>query len=159
MLNQTFKIPAGADSYDVKASLTIPLFLDSHAIWIYPHMHLLGRQIKVDVLNRDKTITPFIYENDWNFNWQGSYTFKEAIPVTAGSTVHPQLQKDWDTTVQANPSLLDEKVCPPAPTNVTAPASGAAGAAGAVTTAPTAPGTAATGAATITPALLRPRPR
>jgi len=56
VLNQTFKIPADAESYDVKASLTIPLFLDSHAIWIYPHMHLLGRKIKVDVLDRDKTV-------------------------------------------------------------------------------------------------------
>ncbi len=87
ILNQTFTIPAGAESYDVKASMTVPLFLDSHAIWIYPHMHLLGRQIKVELANRDKTITPMIYENNWDFNWQGSYTFKDPVAVPSGSTV------------------------------------------------------------------------
>ncbi len=87
VLNQNFTIPAGMESYDVKASLTVPLFLDSHAIWIYPHMHLLGRQIKVDVLNRDKSIAPMIYENNWDFNWQGAYTFKDSVAIPAGSTV------------------------------------------------------------------------
>jgi hypothetical protein len=58
-----------------------------------------------------------------------------------------QLQKDWDATVQANPSLIDPKVCAPAPTNVTAPAQGTAGTAGAAATAPGAAGTAATSTA------------
>lgn len=87
ILNQTFTIPAGAEQYPVNASLTIPTFLDAHAIWIYPHMHLLGRQINVEIVNRDKSVTPMIFEDNWDFNWQGSYTFKDPVAVASGSTV------------------------------------------------------------------------
>ena len=87
IVNTSFKIPPGEESYEVNASFTVLPFLDAHAIWVYPHMHLLGRQIKVDILNRDKSVTPVILEDKWDFNWQGAYTFKEALPAPAGSTV------------------------------------------------------------------------
>jgi mono/diheme cytochrome c family protein len=85
VLNQKFQIPAGDDNYNVTATL-VP-FLDAHAIWIYPHMHLLGQQIRADLINLDKSVTPLIFEDSWNFNWQGSYTYKDSIPVPTGSTV------------------------------------------------------------------------
>lgn len=87
VVNTSFKIPAGADAYEVTASLkTLPI-LSGQAIWVYPHMHLLGRQIKVEVVGPDKKTSPAIYIKDWNFNWQGAYTFVEPMKFAGGSTV------------------------------------------------------------------------
>ncbi len=87
VVNTSFKIPAGNEAYDVKASLNVLPILSGQAIWIYPHMHLLGRKIKVEVTGPDKVTTPAIYIEDWDFNWQGAYTFVKPMVFTGGSTV------------------------------------------------------------------------
>src|SRR5581483_7796467 len=88
IVNDTFTIPAGAANYVVKADFTIPLFFDAQTINIYPHMHLLGRQIQVTVDVPGKDTQPMIYENDWDFRWQGSYTYNQPVSLKSGSTVH-----------------------------------------------------------------------
>jgi hypothetical protein len=50
-------------------------------------MHNLGRQIKVEVQDRDGTTRPLIYIDNWDFNWQGFYTPTEPMAVPSGSTV------------------------------------------------------------------------
>jgi Copper type II ascorbate-dependent monooxygenase, N-terminal domain len=74
IVNDTFTIPAGASNYMVKADFSIPKFFDAKAINIYPHMHLLGRQIKVDVFPPNTDVQPMVYEDNWDFRWQGYYT-------------------------------------------------------------------------------------
>ena len=88
VVNDTFTIPAGNPNFVVKANLTIPLFFDAKVIEIYPHMHLLGRQIKVDLTAKDGTVTPLIYEDDWDFRWQGYYTYTQPVTLSSGSTLH-----------------------------------------------------------------------
>ena len=58
-----------------------PLPLSAQAITIYPHMHLLGRKIKAELIKQDGSVQPMIYEDDWNFNWQGAYTYTEPVTV------------------------------------------------------------------------------
>jgi hypothetical protein len=88
VLNDTFTIPAGAGNYVVNAPpLVIPPLFDAKAIQIYPHMHLLGRQIKVDLVAPDKSVQPMIYENDWDFRWQGYYTYANPVALKAGSSL------------------------------------------------------------------------
>jgi hypothetical protein len=50
-------------------------------------MHLLGRQIGIDLVHADKTSTPLIYIDNWDFNWQGMYTLTDQLPFTGGDTV------------------------------------------------------------------------
>ncbi len=88
VINTSFKIPAGAESYDVDANFRVLPMLDAKAIWVYPHMHLLGRQINARLEKADGTVQPLIYEDDWDFNWQGSYTYAEPVPIKAGDNVH-----------------------------------------------------------------------
>ena len=49
IVNTTFKIQPGEADKEVTAKFTIPFFFDAHAIQIAPHMHLLGRKIKVEL--------------------------------------------------------------------------------------------------------------
>lgn len=87
VVNTSFKIPANAASYDVKASFPVLPLMDGKIIWIYPHMHLLGRKINAEINDPGGKVRPLIYEDNWDFNWQGSYTYVDPVVVKAGSTV------------------------------------------------------------------------
>ncbi|MFL6653960.1 MAG: ascorbate-dependent monooxygenase [Sulfurifustis sp.] len=100
LINRSFEIPAGAMRHEVRASYTVPAHLNFHAINITPHMHLLGREMKVTARYPDGTVRPLIYINDWDFNWQGSYLFAKPVPLPAGTVI--ELQAFYDNTA-SNP--------------------------------------------------------
>lgn len=83
IVNMNLRIPPGEvkDVVGWFPSATIPLPLSAKAISIYPHMHLLGRKIKVDLISPGGQETPMVFENDWNFNWQGAYTYATPLSI------------------------------------------------------------------------------
>src|SRR4029077_2061775 len=60
VVNRVFLIPAGAAHYEVRASYTIPPGRNLHAVGISPHMHLLGRSMKVTATYPDGSRQPLI---------------------------------------------------------------------------------------------------
>jgi hypothetical protein len=95
LVNTTFQIPPGDADYQVTNSFTVPFFLDAHAVQIVPHMHLLGRKIRVTATQGDQS-SDMVYIDDWDFNWQGFYTYKTAVALPAGTTV--KLTCEFDNT-------------------------------------------------------------
>ena len=87
IVNRVFTIPAGERRYEVTASWTVPPGRDLHANTIAPHMHLLGREMKVTAAYPDGTVRPLIYIDDWDFNWQGNYTFAQPVPLPSGTRI------------------------------------------------------------------------
>jgi hypothetical protein len=87
VLDRTFTIPAGARRHEVRASWTVPPGRDLHADTITPHMHLLGREMKVTATYPDGAVRPLIHIDDWDFNWQGNYTFAQPVPLPAGTRI------------------------------------------------------------------------
>ena len=85
--NRSFTIPPGERRHEVRAAWTVPLGRDLHANTITPHMHLLGREMKVTATYPDGTIRPLIHIDDWDFNWQGNYTFTQSIPLPGGTRI------------------------------------------------------------------------
>ena len=53
IVNTSFKIKPGDENAQVTAQFPIPPFYDATAIQVMPHMHLLGRQIKVEKIGAD----------------------------------------------------------------------------------------------------------
>ncbi|MEW6130353.1 MAG: ascorbate-dependent monooxygenase [Acidobacteriota bacterium] len=84
ILNTNFTIPADNANYPVNAALPIPLGFDAHAIGIFPHMHLLGKKMKVEARSIGGTEC-LINIDDWNFNWQGAYYYKEPVALKGGT--------------------------------------------------------------------------
>lgn len=103
VLNTTFAIPAGERRHEVRSALPIPPLLDAKLIQIVPHMHLLGREIQVE-LERRGTRNSLIYISDWDFNWQGFYTYSEAVPLPAGSIVRLTCRFDNSADNPRNPN-------------------------------------------------------
>ncbi len=103
-------IPAGAPHYEVKAStkpganLTArPLDRDILITSVMPHMHWLGKDFTFTaVLPDGKTRIPLIKIDHWNFNWQGTYAFKEPIRVPKGSWFEVEAHFDNSETNPAN---------------------------------------------------------
>jgi hypothetical protein len=87
VLNDGFEIPAGAEKFEVRANFPIPPLFDAKAIAVFPHMHLLGKEIKVEVQQPGRPAQPLIYINDWDFNWQGAYHYVEPAALPALSNI------------------------------------------------------------------------
>jgi len=87
LINMNFTIPPGNSNYTVTGALPIFGFfpVDVHVIGVFPHMHLLGRKMRVeaDVPGAGKSC--LINIDDWDFNWQGMYQYKDPIALPAGS--------------------------------------------------------------------------
>ena len=85
IVNRVFTIPPGEKRYEVRQSWTVPFGWNLHANAIAPHMHLLGREMKVTATYPDGTVRPLIHIDDWDFNWQGNYMFAKPIPLPQGT--------------------------------------------------------------------------
>ena len=64
-------IPAGVPNQPMSGAYKLPN--DVTLIGVIPHMHLLGREMKVTATLPDGTREPLIWIKDWNFNWQDQY--------------------------------------------------------------------------------------
>jgi hypothetical protein len=85
VLDMKFEIPAGAARHAVSSLWAVPE--DLHAIAVIPHMHLIGREIDVSAYARDGTKRSLVRIDDWDFNWQEAYFFKEPFALPKGTRV------------------------------------------------------------------------
>ena len=104
VLDRSFVIPAGAGRHEVRASFTLPPHWNMHAIGVSPHMHLLGREMKVTATSPDGTARPLIYIDDWDFHWQGTYTFATPVPLPGGTRIDVEAVYDNSEGNRRNPA-------------------------------------------------------
>ena len=77
---------------------------DISLISIYPHMHYLGQVWEIYAETPSGDTLNIIRINDWDFNWQGSYTFDRMKKIPAGSTIHYYATYDNTSSNPFNPS-------------------------------------------------------
>jgi len=111
LVNTHFVIPDGSRQHEVNASFTIPFFLTGKMWAVTPHMHLLGRRIKVE-LQRPGTTQPncLIDIPDWDFNWQGTYLYRQPVSLTGGATLKLTTIFDNSASNPRNPSFPPKEV-------------------------------------------------
>ena len=80
------QIPAADARYTVTTT-SAPSPINYHLIAITPHMHLLGRVMKLTAIKPDGTKVPLVSVSDWDFNWQSTYFYKEPLALPAGTRV------------------------------------------------------------------------
>ncbi len=115
VLNDRFKIPVGEENYNVNQIFpegTIATLLDfvqaiepTKIYSVYPHMHLLGKQIKFDLVDgTGKVLAPLIYIDKWDFNWQGAYDYVKPVEVKRGQRVRLTCTFDNSENNPRNPN-------------------------------------------------------
>lgn len=85
VVNLFIKIPPGAENHTEKAAM--PVLQDITIFSVMPHMHLLGRSMRVYIEFPDKTEKQLVYVPQWDFNWQMTYQLKEPLKVPKGSVI------------------------------------------------------------------------
>ncbi|HEX7901953.1 MAG TPA: ascorbate-dependent monooxygenase [Planctomycetota bacterium] len=96
-------IPAGAKRHKASAE-SQPLPVDANLIGIAPHMHTVGREMRVWAELPGGKTEPLIWIKDWDFNWQGSYQYERSVRLPKGTVVKLEAFYDNSTDNPQNPS-------------------------------------------------------
>jgi tetratricopeptide (TPR) repeat protein len=99
--NDAIDIPPGMDDYVLQDSLILPAPVDLLAIC--PHAHYLGRQLQAYAILPDLTRRWLIRIDDWDFNWQDLYYYREPIELPAGTTLVMRYTYDNSADNPSNP--------------------------------------------------------
>ncbi len=102
LMNANFNLPAGERNIHVKAEATLPI--DVLAIGLSPHMHLLGREMKVEAYLPDGKVEPMIWIKDWDFNWQDAYGYVQPLKLPKGTRLVAEAIYDNSADNPANPN-------------------------------------------------------
>ncbi len=100
--NNRIDIAPGDAQYVVKASAVIPA--DTALLRITPHAHYLCKDMKVNARLPDGSVTPLIWIKDWDFNWQGSYTYATPVKLPKGTRVEMEYTYDNSAGNPRNPA-------------------------------------------------------
>jgi hypothetical protein len=82
----------------------LPIGVDLTMLEVCAHMHLLGKSIKAWATAPNGDTVPFINIPDWDFNWQGFYSFRQPIRIPEGSVLHSRSVFDNTTSNLSNPN-------------------------------------------------------
>jgi hypothetical protein len=96
--NLDFKIPAYDPNVEVETSWTIPA--DVEMLSIMPHMHQIGRKMRIWATLPGGREIGLVRVDDWDFNWQNTYDFEKPLTLPKGSVV--KVVAHYDNTA-ANP--------------------------------------------------------
>ncbi len=83
MANRWFTIPAGADDYEVDASIRTPA--DVFVRSIMPHMHLRGKDMRVTAQFPDGRSQDLLFVPKYDFNWQTVYELADPVFAPKGT--------------------------------------------------------------------------
>ena len=100
---QSFTIPAGDERFAVLPRGTLQA--DIYLMAVIPHMHFLGREMKVTAKlpNKDKEV-PLVWIKNWDFNWQDVYHYKKPLFLPKGTEVRVDAYFDNSTGNRLNPN-------------------------------------------------------
>ncbi len=102
LVNRRLAIPAGEKRHEVKATFTLPV--DVQALGITPHMHLLGREMKVTATLPNGKQESLIWIKDWDFNWQDQYRYRKPVALPKGTKLEMVAYYDNSADNSKNPN-------------------------------------------------------
>ncbi|MEL6276906.1 MAG: hypothetical protein AAFU03_17535, partial [Bacteroidota bacterium] len=83
---------------------------DISLVAIYPHCHYLGQNWEIYAVTPTNDTISIISIPEWDFNWQGEYTFDRMKKIPAGSVMHVNAAYDNTTNNPFNPNSPPQTV-------------------------------------------------
>jgi mono/diheme cytochrome c family protein len=96
--DMTLELPAGKKRHLHRADYELPV--DTRLLDVYPHMHLLGREIRATAHLPDGSRQDLIRITDWDYAWQPRYAFRQPLELPRGTRI--ELECIYDNSA-ANP--------------------------------------------------------
>lgn len=94
-------IPAGEKQFVIKDSWVVPG--DISVFSATAHAHYLARDMKATATLPDGSTKPMIWINDWDFNWQDTYTYKAPFTLPKGTRIDVTISYDNSADNPRNP--------------------------------------------------------
>lgn len=101
-------IPPGENNHEQKAQMILPWSI--RVLNIMPHMHLLGKDMKVTATLPDGTVKEMVMIRDWDYRWQDSYRYKEPLVLPKDTKIEIVCHYDNTTANPRNPSNPPKRV-------------------------------------------------
>ncbi|HEU4388209.1 MAG TPA: hypothetical protein VFV34_10450 [Blastocatellia bacterium] len=108
ILQHNLDIPPGEKRHRVTTSFTVPIGVE--VIGITPHMHLLGREMRIAAATPDNNQVPMIWIKDWDFHWQGQYLYTKPLFLPKGTVIGMEAFYDNSSDNPRNPNRPPERV-------------------------------------------------
>ena len=80
-----------------------PTAQDYSLMSVFPHMHLLGKDLICYAVTPSNDTINIVKINNWDFEWQGDYYFEKFLKVPAGSIIYAKGNYD-NTASLSNPN-------------------------------------------------------
>jgi hypothetical protein len=108
LANNHVDIPPGAADHVIEATKTLKQPVDLYGI--FPHMHLIGRTVKLTATLPDGSTIPLLSIGDWDFNWQHYYQYAAPLSLPAGARIDGRFTYDNSAANPANPNKEPKRV-------------------------------------------------
>ena len=108
MANYEMNIPAGDAAYARSTTYTLPK--DIILVGVVPHMHLLGKSMKVTATAPGQSSETLIDVAEWNYNWQDEYYYERPFSLPAGTVLKVEAVYDNSANNPSNPSSPPQRV-------------------------------------------------
>ncbi len=108
LANYEMDIPAGDSNYRRSTAYTLPK--DVIMVGIVPHMHLLGKSMRVTATQPKQPPEVLIDIPEWNYNWQDEYYYEQPIRLKAGTRIVVEAGFDNSSANPSNPSSPPRRV-------------------------------------------------
>jgi hypothetical protein len=93
-------------------SFTIPMIAPSLSMYgVFPHMHLIGKNISTDAILPNNDTLKLINIPDWDFEWQGSYSFRKMLKIPPLSQIVGTATYDNTSGNPHNPNTPPQTIC------------------------------------------------
>jgi WD40-like Beta Propeller Repeat len=94
-------IPPGEKRFTLQDSFTLPG--DVKVYSATAHAHYLAKEMKATATLPDGSTKPLIWIDDWDFNWQDSYVYKQPFTLPAGTRIDATIIYDNSADNPRNP--------------------------------------------------------
>jgi hypothetical protein len=101
-------IPAGDKNYELSSTFTVPADVELQGV--FPHAHLVCKEVEVTATLPDGKQIPIIWIKDWDWDWQDEYLYTHPLDIPKGTVVHMRFRFDNSSDNARNPSKPPRRV-------------------------------------------------
>ncbi len=105
---QSLDIPPGDKNYELSSSFTVPA--DVKLQGVFPHAHLVCKEVEVTATLPDGKNIPVIWIKNWDWDWQDEYLYTHPLDIPRGTQVHMRFKFDNSSDNPKNPSKPPKRV-------------------------------------------------
>lgn len=108
LIDAKIDIPPGEAAYRTHAEVTVQGDVEAYAV--FPHMHMIGKEVKLVAELPDGEKRNLLWINDWNFNWQDYYHYATPVKLPKGTKLTMDCVHDNSALNPSNPSNPPKRV-------------------------------------------------